>query len=115
MSGSRRLQLVITTTAAQAVVDQAAWYVAREGKQLADRWEASVLRCLQMLPKTALQGSPCGFRRPELSNLRRMAIPGFGRHWIFYEVRSADGVILVVHILHGARDVETQLSDQMPL
>jgi plasmid stabilization system protein ParE len=42
--------------------------------------------------------------------MRRIAVPGFPRHLIFYEHLSDDAVIRVVHVLHGARDIEALLA-----
>jgi hypothetical protein len=43
--------------------------------------------------------------------MRRIAVPGFPRHLVFYEHLSDDAVIRVVHVLlHGARDIEALLA-----
>jgi plasmid stabilization system protein ParE len=110
MSRSHALRLVVTQRAARAIVEQADYYAVHAGPALADRWEAAVYLALQALRKSAGCGSLCDFRHLELKHLRRVAVPGFERHLIFYEHLRAEGVLRVVHVLHGARDVEAQLA-----
>ena len=43
-------------------------------------------------------------QRAELDNLRRTAIPGFPKHLLFYCFDR--GEVLVVRVVHGARDLE---------
>lgn len=115
MSRSRAPRLVITETAARAIVEQANYYAMREGSALAARWEAAVWQALSSLPKIPGCGAPCAFRSPELKNLRRVAVPGFARHLIFYEHLREQGILRVVHVLHGARDIESLLRKQTTL
>ncbi|MGC2636735.1 MAG: type II toxin-antitoxin system RelE/ParE family toxin [Acidobacteriaceae bacterium] len=112
MSKSRVPRLVVTQTAARTIVEQANYYAMREGSALADRWEAAVWQALTSLPKMPGCGAPCNFRSPELKNLRRAAVPGFARHLIFYEHLRDQGILRVVHVLHGARDIESLLRTQ---
>ena len=52
-------------------------------------------------------GSPFKSDYAELSNLRFRRVKGFPNHVIFYVEHS--GAIEVVRILHGARDLDTEL------
>jgi plasmid stabilization system protein ParE len=47
-------------------------------------------------------GAPLYLRHPELGNIRKRRVKGFGHHLVFYEPRSDD--ISVVHVLHAASD-----------
>jgi plasmid stabilization system protein ParE len=102
-------RLVLTHAASRAIIEQASYYAKREGQALADRWEAAVRKALESLPAQAAIGSRCNFRHPDLQNLRRMPVPGFPRHLIFYEDLRESAMIRVVHIMHGARDIEATL------
>lgn len=110
MPRSRVLRLVLTRAASRAIVEQASYYAKRESQALADRWEAAVRGALERLPAEAALGSWCNFRHPDLRNLRRMPVPGFHRHLIFYEDLREQNLIRVVHILHGARDIEAVIT-----
>ena len=45
-----------------------------------------------------------------LTRLRRWRVPGFENHLIFYRV--TDESIEVIRVLHGARDIESILSEE---
>jgi toxin ParE1/3/4 len=45
------------------------------------------------------------FQHAELKNVRRVLIPGFPKHPIFYQLRKSE--ILILRIIHGARDLES--------
>jgi len=114
MTGSKAIRLIVTVVAAaNAIIEQARYYTNQEGQTLADRWEAAVYSALQRLPRTFARGPRCGFRNPELGNLRRIAVPGFPQHLIFYQDEHEQGFVRVVHILHGARDIEGLLTRQL--
>jgi plasmid stabilization system protein ParE len=106
------LRLVLTRAASKAIIEQADFYRKREGGALADRWDAAVRSALERLPAEAVLGSPCNFRHPELRHLRRVPVPGFPRHLIFYEDLREEDMIRVVQIMHGARDIEAALTAQ---
>jgi toxin ParE1/3/4 len=54
-------------------------------------------------------GVRCGFQRASLRRLRRWPVQGFENWLIFYFPRR-DGVE-IVHIMHGARDIERLLNE----
>lgn len=110
MSRPRPLRLFITRAASRAILEQARYYAVRENQALANRWEAAVRDAIGSLPEVAGLGSRCNFGHPDLKNLRRLPVPGFPRHLIFYEELQEQATIRVVHILHGARDIEAVLA-----
>ncbi len=115
MSRSRAHRLLITRAASNAIIEQAAYYASRESQALADRWEAAVRGTPERLPAEAALGPRCNFRHPELNNLRRTPVPGFPRHPIFYQDLPGQALIRVVHVVHGARDIEAVLSAREPM
>lgn len=110
---SRSIRLVITERAAQSIVEQAEYYLHREGHSLAQRWDAAALKAIGSLRNTPGSGALCGFRDPELRNLRHTGIPGFPRHLIFYEWLRDQSLIRVVDVVHGARDIEALLTERL--
>jgi toxin ParE1/3/4 len=52
-------------------------------------------------------GTPCGFARPSLRRLRRWRVGGFDS-WLIFYLPKCEGVE-VVHVMHGARDIERLL------
>jgi toxin ParE1/3/4 len=50
-------------------------------------------------------GALSSFQHAELKNVRRVLIPGFPKHLIFYQLRKSE--ILILRIIHGARDLES--------
>jgi toxin ParE1/3/4 len=114
MSGERTIRLLITEAAAHGILDQAEYYEQRESRTVAQRWDAAVLRAFRSLTKMPDRGSPCNFSHSELKNLRRMAVPRFPRHLIFYQYLRQESLVRIVHVLHGARDTEALLTQQPP-
>jgi len=100
-------RLQVSLEAGADILEQAEWYESQAGEQLGAKWEsavASTLMHLQMYPQS---GSLCRFSNSEVSEIRRIRIPGFPRHFVFYAV--ADGELLIVRVLHGGRDLESLL------
>lgn len=52
-------------------------------------------------------GRLCGFRRPSLRRVRGWPVKGFA-NWLIFYLPLRDGVE-ILHVLHGARDVESLL------
>lgn len=104
-------QLRITESAARSILEQAEYYRQSAGVKLAERWEASVdhaIRSLLLLPE---RGAPARLSLPELAGLRWIAVPGFPRHLIFFRYDQADAAVLIVQVVHGARDLERWMSN----
>jgi toxin ParE1/3/4 len=56
-------------------------------------------------------GSRCRFTADELRGTRRMPVAGFAKHLIFYQ--SREGEILILRVVHGARDLESLFSEKL--
>ena len=61
---------------------------------------------LSFLPK---MGALCGFRKPRTRRLRRWHVKDFENWLIFYQAKR-NGVE-IIHIMHGARDIESLLGE----
>ena len=105
------MQLRITEAAARSIVEQADYYQQAADASLSQRWEAAVdeaLRSLQRLPR---RGATCRFHAPALAGMRWISVPDFPRHLIFYRASSRERAILIVQVLHGARNLQQILED----
>lgn len=107
---ARRIQLRITEVAARAIIEQADYYSREESKRLALRWEKAVTRTIDSLLKMPEQGPQCHFEPLKLKRLRRISVADFPRHLVFYEYLREERAIRIVHVLHGARNIEAMLA-----
>ncbi|MBZ5573784.1 MAG: type II toxin-antitoxin system RelE/ParE family toxin [Acidobacteriia bacterium] len=89
------------------ILEHADWYAAQSGQRLARRWEKANTSALLRIVRNPSAGTPCRFRQEDLRDVRWVVIPGFSKHLLFYRFRGAE--ILVLRVLHGARDLESLL------
>jgi toxin ParE1/3/4 len=101
----RTARLTLSEAAAADIVEQADWYQQQSGTQLAKRWEKAVTAALLHIMNSPRAGALSSFQHAELKNVRRVLIPGFPKHLIFYQLRKSE--ILILRIIHGARDLES--------
>jgi toxin ParE1/3/4 len=64
----------------------------------------------KMLAVNSELGRRRRFRNPRLRNVRSFRVSGFGNYLIFY--RAVGEGIQVLHIYHGARDLEALFGDR---
>ena len=107
---SVRVRILLTDTAAEAIIAQRDYYSVQENQALAERWLSAVLATIEALRQMPERGSRCDFRAAKLRQLRRLPVPGFGSHLVFYQYIRKERAVRVVHVLHGARDIETILA-----
>jgi toxin ParE1/3/4 len=82
-------------------------YIAKDSLDAGVKFLENTESTLKDLAANPSIGSPFQSEYPELANLRFRRVKGFPNHVIFYfEPKDA---IEVVRILHGARDLETEL------
>lgn len=97
--------LVVSDAALADILEQGDWYALQSGPRLSNRWERAVTNSLLKLTKNPRTGSLCKFNAEEIRDVRRTPIPGFPKHLIFYRIEG-NGV-LILRVLHGARDLES--------
>jgi toxin ParE1/3/4 len=102
-------RITLSELAIADILEQADWYERQAGPALPQRWERGVSRTLLQIIRRPRAGSPCRFRTSELGGIRRMAVSGFPKHLIFYQFRGDE--LVVLRIVHGARDLEGLFSD----
>ena len=75
------------------------------GLETAERFLDQLISSFNTLTHMPRMGLLCGFRKLALRRIRRWPVKGFENWLIFYQVRRYG--IEVVHVLHGARDIES--------
>lgn len=103
----KKPRLVFSDAAVADILEQADWYSAQSGGALANRWEKAVTAGVLRVVSRPAAGTLCRFQSPELRGVRRTAIAGFPKHLLFYRVD--EGEILILRVVHGARDLERLL------
>ena len=97
--------IVLTDAAVSDILEQAAWYEEQSGLRLAHRWEQAVTSVLLRIATTPAAGAQCTFKAADLKGVRRMPVPRFPKHLVFYRFDSQE--LIVLRIVHGARDLES--------
>jgi plasmid stabilization system protein ParE len=105
------IELCISEAAALSIVEQADFYEQASDIALARRWESAVDQAVNSLQDFPERGALCRFRSPALVGLRWVLVPNFPKHMVFYRNLPLEQALLIVHVLHGARDLETLLDD----
>jgi toxin ParE1/3/4 len=80
-------------------------YIALDNIEAADRFSDAAYATLKNLARMPGMGRPRRFSGKTLGELRSFRVKGFDNYLIFYRPIS-DG-IEVLHILHGARDIDS--------
>lgn len=88
--------------------EEIADHIAKDSLKAAIRFLENTASTLKDLAASPGNGRPFESDYPELANLRFRRVKGFPNHLIFYIEHKA--TIEVVRILHGARDLEAELS-----
>jgi plasmid stabilization system protein ParE len=105
------IELRISEAAALSIVEQADYYMQASDVALAQRSEEAVDQATHSLLNSPERGAPCRFRSPALAGLRWIFVPGFPKHMVFYRFFPDEAIIRIVHVLHGARNLETILDE----
>jgi len=73
----------------------------------AEHFLDELMGSFQALADMPRMGVRCNFHRPAASRLRRWPVRGFENWLIFYQPKRFG--VEIVHVIHGARDIETLL------
>jgi toxin ParE1/3/4 len=101
-------KITLSETAATDILEQADWYEAQSDQKLAQRWEKAVTSTLLRMVRVPNAGSPCSLKAVKLRGTRRVAVTGFPRHLVFHQSHGDE--IVVLRVVHGARDLESLFS-----
>jgi toxin ParE1/3/4 len=106
------IDLRVSEAAALAIFEQSDYYRQALDDSLAERWESAVDLAIRSLLQLPERGALCRFKSPELAGLRWIPVRGFPKHMIFYRFDGDDQLLLIVHILHGSRDLTAILGEE---
>lgn len=98
-------QLRLSEAAVADINEQADWYERKTDRKLSERWSKAVTSAVLRILTYPRSGAPCRFSPTELRGIRRVPISGFPKHLVFYSVKDND--VLILRVLHGARDLES--------
>jgi toxin ParE1/3/4 len=104
----RRKQVYLTPQARSDLVEIAC-HIDRDKRSAAMRFLDAAESTFRILARSPQLGSRGEFRSAHLADIHRWRVPGFENYLIFYRA-IADGVV-VIRILHGARDIEAIFDD----
>jgi plasmid stabilization system protein ParE len=107
------IDLRISEAAALSIVEQADYYTQASDRALAQRWEEAVEQAVNSLLNSPERGAPCRFHSQRLASLRWIFVPGFPKHMIFYRFFPEEAAIRIVQVLHGSRNLETILDEDV--
>ena len=102
-------RIILSDLAVADILEQADWYEAQADQKLAKHWEKAVTSALLRISHRPDAGALCRFRADELHGTRRVPVPEFPKHLIFYRLQENE--ILILRVVHGARDLESLFSD----
>lgn len=105
----KKLRVALSDAAIADILEQSDWYETQADRNLAKRWEEGVTGTLLRIVRNPGAGAPCRFTAAELRGTRRVPVAGFAKHLIFYQPRESE--ILVLRVVHGARDLESLFSE----
>jgi toxin ParE1/3/4 len=104
----KRQAITISEVAAADILEQADWYESQADQKLAKRWERAVTSTLLRISRQPRSGARCNFKAAELWGARRVPVSGFPKHLVFYQ--TIEDEIVVLRVVHGARDLESLFS-----
>jgi len=96
--------------ATASILDQADYFASVANPALSQRWLAAVDSTVIPLRRFPNIGRPCFFRHPELQDVRRIGVDSFRNYLLFYRYVKAAELILIIDVVHGARDLEAWLA-----
>jgi len=85
-------------------------FIAKDNPDVATQVVESTYETIVTLASTPTIGKLHKFRNPHLKGIRSCHVSGFHNYLIFY--RIAPGEIQVLHVYHGARNIEALLDEK---
>jgi plasmid stabilization system protein ParE len=104
---------VIVRAQAEADVDEIAATIARDNLRAALRFYDRVEETFDRLSDWPLLGTRRRSRDPAFEGLRSYPVRGYRTYLVFYLPRP-DGTVEILHVVHGARDIDAALGGGVP-
>ena len=105
------IELHISEAAAYSIIEQADYFQQSANLSLGQKWESAVDEAVHSLRQWPKRGALCRFRSTVLTGLRWILVPGFSKHMVFYRYLTNEEVVLIVQVLHGARNLAILLDE----
>jgi plasmid stabilization system protein ParE len=102
---SARNRIKILPSAAQQITDQADYYRNEANSALAQRWRAAVAEAIRSLWQFAERYEHLETEVAQLQTIRKLRITGFPQHIVFYRWDVETKTVLILSVVHGARDI----------
>jgi toxin ParE1/3/4 len=103
-------KVTIRPRAAGEIEDIAYYLDVKAGPEVAARFRTAVTSAIKKIRTMPGIGSPRYTTNPTLAGLRMVILPGFGNYLLFY--LTPEGGVDIVRVLHGARDIDSLLSEE---
>jgi toxin ParE1/3/4 len=100
-------RVVIRPGAWRDINQQLDYLETQAGLETAERFLDQLRASADELALMPSIGRLCGFRRPSLRRVRRWPVKGFS-NWLIFYLPLQEGVE-ILHVMHGARDIESLL------
>lgn len=88
-----------------------ATYIAEDNLDASDRFLTAAEETFKQLAKMPGMGKLTDLSNPNLAGVRQVAVKGFRNYLVFY--RPTDLGIEILRVLHGARDIEAILDEDL--
>ena len=86
-----------------------ATYIVENNLDSSDRFLYAAEETFKQLEQMPKLGKQCQFQNSRLQNVRQIAVKGFRKYLIFYQITT--GEVEIIRVLHGSRDIESILGD----
>ncbi len=106
------IELRISEAAAHSILEQGAYFRESADDTLVIRWESAIEQAIHSLLEFPERGTLCRFVSPQLAGIRWIFVPGFARQMVFYRYSPDEHTLLIIQVLHGARNLETLISNE---
>ena len=100
-------EVFVSARARRDILTNAQYLEEQGGLETAQRFLDATQNTFAALARMPKAGTLCAFRSPALRRIRRWPVKGFENWLIFYQPRRNG--IEIVHLIHGARDIESLL------
>lgn len=88
-----------------------ATYIAEDDLEASERFLTAAEQTFKQLGNLPGMGKISQFSDPKLVDVRQQAIKGFRKYLVFY--RPTDSGVEILRVIHGARDIEAILDEDL--
>jgi toxin ParE1/3/4 len=97
--------------AAARDVDETARFIAKDNVDAALRFYDAVEQSFGHIREDPQRSPVYQLAHPRLTDIRKRSVRGFNNYLIFY--RFSRGIVEIIRVLHGARDIPALLDDEL--